>query len=344
MDIGELKQRLQEHFTDGLVTIVGSGLSVAEGIPGMGDLATHLRKEVPPRLSSESSPVWDNISAELDKGTDLENTMLTHRPDPELETLIVELTGSLMLDAEKRIIGDVVNGHRVLRFSRLLKHMLKPNTGIPVVTTNYDRLVEVAAESIGLGVDTLFVGQHLGRLDPKGSRYSLCRGLKQPKKSVHLSFCDHLVLLKPHGSLDWFRQQYEPVRCTLPLENQRLIITPGLNKFRDGYERPFDTHRERANKEIDRATRFLVLGYGFNDDDLQTHLEHQLRNGKPTVLITRSLSPKAQELLSESDAMLAISAHAEGDGAVVTTKGTSTFFAGANLWDLGIFVSEVLEP
>jgi len=86
MDLGELKQHLQEHFTDGLVTIVGSGLSVAEGIPGMRDLATHLQKEVPTRLSSESRPVWDRISAELDKGTDLETTMLTHPPDSELET------------------------------------------------------------------------------------------------------------------------------------------------------------------------------------------------------------------------------------------------------------------
>ena len=57
----------------------------------------------------------------------------------------------------------VISGERVLRFSRLLPHMLKPNAGIPVVTTNYDRLIEVAAETVGFGVDTLFVGQHVGQ-------------------------------------------------------------------------------------------------------------------------------------------------------------------------------------
>ena len=42
MHIGEIKKRLQEHFTDGLVTIVGSGLSVACGLPGMRELAVAL--------------------------------------------------------------------------------------------------------------------------------------------------------------------------------------------------------------------------------------------------------------------------------------------------------------
>lgn len=344
MDIGDLKTRIQDHFTDGLVTIVGSGLSVAEGVPGMGALADHLQANVPTRLHPTSQPAWAKISAELAKGTDLETTLLKCPPDADLEALIVSLTASLMLEAENRIISEVVNGHRTLRFSRLLKHMLKPKTGNPVITTNYDRLIEIAAESIGLGVDTLFIGQHIGRLDSKASQYSLCRGVKQHKKSVHLSYCEHLILLKPHGSLDWFLQDNEPLRCSLPLDNQKLIITPGLNKFRGGYDRPFDAHRERANREIDRATRYLVLGYGFNDDHLQTHLEHQLKKGKPTLLITHSLSPKAEQLVADSEAILAITAHATDDGAVVTTKGTKTFFAGANLWDLGVLISEVLEP
>ena len=51
MDVGKLKQRLQDHFTDGLVTVVGAGLSVAEGIPGMDALADHLQRNVPDRLT-----------------------------------------------------------------------------------------------------------------------------------------------------------------------------------------------------------------------------------------------------------------------------------------------------
>ena len=344
MDVGKLKQRLQDHFTDGLVTVVGAGLSVAEGIPGMVALANHLHRNMPDRLDADSRPLWEQIAEEFAKGTDLENTLLRHPPDPTMEAIIVELTANLILDAEMAIIEKVVSGERTLRFSRLLAHMLKPNTGIPVVTTNYDRLIEVAAEAIGLGVDTLFVGQHYGHLDSRQSQFSLCRKVTQRRKAVHLSYADHVVVLKPHGSLDWYLHNHDPIRCPLPLAHQRLIITPGLNKFRGGYDRPFDAHRERANKEIDSAARYLIVGYGFNNDHLQTHLEPQLKSGKPSVLITHSLSASAKALISECDGMIALSADATQDGTVVTTKDNSFFLPGPNWWDLGIFTSEVLEP
>ena len=344
MDVGKLKQRLQDHFTDGLATVVGTGLSVAEGVPGMWALADHLQRNVPDRLEMDSRPIWEQIAEELAKGTDLETTLLQHQPDPAMEAIIVELTAQFILDAEMAVIEEVISGRRTLRFSRLLAHMLKPNTGIPVVTTNYDRLIEISAEAIGLGVDTLFVGQHFGHLDSKQSQFSLCRKLTQRRKAVHLSYADHVVVLKPHGSLDWYLHNHDPVRCPLPLPHQRLIITPGLNKFRGGYDRPFDAHRERANKEIDGAARYLIVGYGFNDDHLQTHLEHQLKSGKPSVLITHSLSAKAKALISECDGMIALSADTTRSGTVVTIKDNAEFLPGPNWWDLGVFTSEVLEP
>ena len=40
--IDEIKRSLQRHFTPGIVVVVGSGLSCAEGLPGMGMLADQL--------------------------------------------------------------------------------------------------------------------------------------------------------------------------------------------------------------------------------------------------------------------------------------------------------------
>ena len=344
MDLDKLKQRLQAHFSDGLVTIVGCGLSMAEGIPGMGDLATHLIARVPTGLPvGKKYPLWDSIQKELKAGADLESTLLNTPPDATLESIIVNLTAELLLEAETRIIQDVVDGKRVLRFTSLLKHMLKPNTGIPVITANYDRLIEVAAEQANLGVDTLFVGGYLRKLNPRQSQASLCRGTVKKGKNIFRQYADHIVLLKPHGSLDWYRQNAEPISCTLPINNQRLIITPGLNKFRGGYDSPFDSHRERANREIDKGNRYLVVGYGFNDDHLQTHLEPQLRAGKPALILTHTLSEKAKRLVSECTGVIAVCAEGAGPGAMVLTKDESTFFPGPNIWDLKIFINEVLE-
>ena len=343
MELGTIKKYCQDHFSDGLVTIVGSGLSIAEGISGMGELAEHLLAEVPKNVENCSEANWKKISEDLEKGTDLENALLRHAPDEKLEAIIVAETGSLILADESKVLSEVLNHDRCLCFTRLLKHMLKPKSGIPIITTNYDRLIEVAVEDAGLGIDTMFTGHHLARHDPNGSRHSLCRGVSQQGRRVIRAFCDHAIVLKPHGSLDWYQKGTAPVRCTFPLEGQRLIITPGLNKFRGGYNQPFDAHRERANKEIDNASRFLVLGYGFNDDHLQTHLEPQLARGKPALLITHALTPKATELLANCSTVTAIVSDSTGDGAMIHHGGESEFFPGPNLWELGTFITEVFE-
>ena len=46
------------------------------------------------------------------------------------------------------------------------------------------------------------------------------------------------------------------------------MITPGVNKYRAGYNSPFDKHRDLANDYIKNAGRLLVVGYGFNDAHL----------------------------------------------------------------------------
>lgn len=343
MELADVKLFCQSHFSDGLVTIVGSGLSVAEGISGMGPLAKHLLMEVPARIDNGSLDNWSKISKALAKGTDLETALLNNAPTDQVEAAIVALTADLILADEAKVLGEVLNNDRCLRFTKLIKHMLKPSSGIPIITTNYDRLIEVAVESAGLGIDSLFTGHHIAKHDPLGSRHSLCRSVKQQGKTVVRAFCDHAVILKPHGSLDWFRKGNDPVRCTFAIGAPRLIITPGLNKFRGGYNQPFDAHRERANREIDNAQRFLILGYGFNDEHLQTHLEPQLMRGMPALLITHSLSPKASELIGKCPSLTAIVSDSAGVGAKVHHMGAAMFFPGANLWDLDTFVTEVFE-
>lgn len=135
-------------------------------MPGMSDLAVHLKATIPPRISETDLPLWANISSEMDS-SGLEAALLKFQPSSALEAIIVKATVELFLPAETKIFADVLLGQRTLQFSRLLRHVLKPDTGIPVVTTNYDRLIEFASEQAGLGVDTMFVGQYCGFLDEK---------------------------------------------------------------------------------------------------------------------------------------------------------------------------------
>lgn len=346
MELHELKIELQSIFGDGLVSIIGSGLSCAEGLPGMSELASHICTIVAPQVPPDDAALWSVIAkAILTDG--LENALLRHPPNGHIESLISIATAELISNRERDVITEVFNGTRTLRLTRLIGKMLKPSTGIPIITTNYDRLVEIAIEEAGLGVDTLFLGQFAGRLETKLSHLSFCRNVRLHGKRAIYSYQERALVFKPHGSLDWYLRDGSPVRYggELPGATQ-LIITPGQNKFRNGYNSPFDIHRERANHAIDSAKKFLVVGYGFSDDHLETHLTPAIKLGKPTLILTHTLSTKAARLAGEYPNVLALdhATQAGITGTRVIHRQTDQFLPGLRLWDVDSFVSEVLEP
>ena len=149
-------------------------------------------------------------------------------------------------------------------------------------------------------------------------------------------------MLKPHGSFDWYRNGTSALRSSVELDAERLIITPGLNKYKVGYSAPFDKHRELANNYINQSTRLLVVGYGFNDDHLQTHLEARIRAGTPTLILTRTASDRVQKLTKESPNCVCLAKPNGPSGMAVVTNGTRFEHPGRDLWDLGILAKELL--
>lgn len=338
MDAGEIKKLLQDHFRDGLVCIVGSGLSAAEGIPGMGPLADHLLAEVGKSATGPSKVIWDKIAADLSGKVDLESALHNNAPDDALDIIIRQETSKFLVPTERQVLVDVVTGVRTLRLSKLLPYLNKPTSGIPFITTNYDRLVEAALELNGIHVDGLFIGDLTGWFDPSTSSYRSCRGVKQVKKSVLLSHATRATVLKPHGSFDWYQGKDKAIRSPLDLDVPRLIVTPGVGKYRTGYEQPFDLHRERANKEIDKASRFLILGFGFNDAHLQTHLDPRLRHGTPALVLSRSLSASTTSLMPHCQNMITICRDPATGGAIMHYKGAQHTIR-EPIWDLEAFVT-----
>lgn len=342
----QIKKDIQGFFSEGVLTIVGSGLSCAEGIPGMGGLAKELLNEVPKFITENSKPIWDKIEASLNQNVGLEDILLKYQPDEDIEKAIQKVTSAFIRDHESRVIKEVIEDGKILRFSKLIKSLYIPNGGLPIITTNYDRLIEISCELFGIQVDNMFFGKNISKLDEYNSRMSFCKNVSPAKnRSVKLEYHKRIKIFKPHGCLSWFMFNGKPISTSYNINSNNLIITPGLNKFRAGYEQPFDIHREKANNAIDYANKFLIIGYGFNDDHLETHLIGRIKKGVPTLIITRSLSQNAMKLLGSYDNVMAVS-FAEKNGQVGTlyvNKGKQTFLNNENIWDLGILVEEVLE-
>lgn len=341
MKLDETVKFIQQHFTDGLVLVIGSGLSCAEGLPGMPQLAEHLKSSAS-ELKDEDAKRWAQIQRDLDNNQGLEAALLKYQPTPALEAWIVRQTCSLLLPKEREIITAVVRGNQILKLTTFLNKQLRPPNGLPVLTPNYDRLVEVACEMAGFHVDTTAIGQYAGTFDPNRSAMASSRGIVNRGRNPMIDHYPRAIVLKPHGSLDWFKNAQGPMRCSIEIEAERLVITPGLNKYRAGYDSPFDKHRELANEHINRCARLLVIGYGFNDDHLQHHLVSKIKAGTPTLILTRIASQAARKLAQDSPQCVCLSRPDKQPGLQIM-KGKSVLeLPKPELWDLAILTKELL--
>jgi hypothetical protein len=333
---------IQSFFSSDTVILVGSGLSCAEGLPGMWKLAVELIKKVPEEIKEESIVQWENIKSDLlnDDGlvkdnANLEATLLKYPPDEKLEVIIRKITMEFIKEEEQRVLGKVISGEHKLRFSSLIKKFRIPETGLPVICTNYDRLVEIACELEDIPVDNLFYGKYISHLDERKSQMSFCRGIEKKGKTFRRIFDKKISMYKPHGCLNWYLYNGVPINSTLDLNLERLIITPGANKYRNGYEKPFDIHRSKANAAIDMASKFMIIGYGFNDDHLETHLRQRIITGIPTLILTHGLSYNCKQIIENKENVIALSYFEEGGstGTEVIYKNKNYRLTGIHLWD-----------
>ncbi|WP_437713565.1 SIR2 family protein [Sorangium sp. So ce448] len=342
MDYNRFVRFVQEHFTDGLVLVIGSGLSAAEGIPGMPRLADHLATAAL-ELTGDDAAHWKPVAAALKSGDGLEAALLKHPPSEPLESWIARKTADLLLPKERSVIDSVVKGSHVLRLTKFLHRINRPNAGLPIVTPNYDRLVELACEIAGYHVDTTAIGQYAGVFDHERSLMAACRKAVTRGKMVMLEYHPRALVLKPHGSFDWYRSSTGAIRCSIDLDSDRLIITPGLNKYKAGYSAPFDKHRDLANDHIKRAARLLIVGYGFNDDHLQTHLVKRIQDGTPTLILTLWAGEKIEKIAAEAPNCFCISRASSVKGVAIVSKYGRFEHEGAESWDLGILAEELLS-
>jgi hypothetical protein len=342
--IDELKRHLQGFFSDGLVAMVGLGHSAGYGLPTMPTLAEALLQGMPELPEGEESEHWAKVALVLQEGGGLEQALDQVPEESAVVPRVIELTAAAIAGAEAGAIEQICAEPEIYPMARLMRQLAFSGTA-RVITPNYDRLIEIAAEIAGLLVDSGFYGAHHGSFDPQRSHEALCSGvrLRKDKRRVSVAYRPHLRLAKPHGSLDWYRGPDGAFRCPYPLSLPRLMITPGEGKFKAGYRPPFDHHIGLGNEMIDRAKALLAIGFGFNDPHLQTHLDHRIAGGMPTLILTRTLTPKALSIVEAHPAVTALERLGPEGGTRVRRAGTVEEFPEFQIWQLDDFLREVLN-
>ena len=284
----------QECISHAPVIVLGSGASAAHGVPSMPQLRTHLMTSpLPGGLGERDATVWREFLHHVET-LDLEAALTAVQLTDALMHHVVHTTWDLLAPADQRIFDQIVRDRQFLPLTPLFQHLLKStHAEIDVVTPNYDRLAEYAADAGGLCHFTGFGHGHL-RLRYQDHPLKFYQNRK-PARTVNV--------WKVHGSLDWFRDSDGitvglPIMPTRPDGMTPVIVTPGIEKYRMTHDEPFRTILAGADGALQSARSYLCIGYGFNDTHIQPKLVERCQTGPvPLVLITKQISPMAKEFL-----------------------------------------------
>ena len=262
---------------------------------GMPALAAHLKS----RLNTAAG--WEEVASQLASGLSIEQALTGAGLCPGTKALIQRETGNYVAAVDRSVRNDVLMGEKHWVGERLLKALterLPPrNPRLPVVTANYDMMIEYACAFQGIRCTSGFLGDLVRVWNWEGVQNSL----NQSRESRHGSRLMRLPiplprveLFKVHGSINRFTMANRQVECDLwmdevPAGCERVIAAPGDQK----YERYADNIHTAALgiRAQDEAMAFAVIGYGFNDPHLHKGiLERVQQQDCPLLVLTLDLA------------------------------------------------------
>lgn len=162
-----------------------------------------------------------------------------------------------------------------------------------IFTLNYDTLIEQASDNAGIELFDGFVGTNKRYFRPESYEQDLHIPVETSKGQVHPH--DRVLrLYKLHGSITWkasdtsYFNPYgvEMVNFDIAMNEDRLLIYPATNKYGDTLGMPYAELFRRFSSNVARSqSALLVVGYGFEDDHVNTIIQQALTFPSFTLVI-----------------------------------------------------------
>lgn len=324
------------------VIVLGSGASAAHGVPGMWPLGKYLRGLGPtPGWSADALREWNQFVCEIDNGTDLESALGRVRLSEEQTSLVVNGTRDFLLPYDLKAFDSVLADRRVFPLSGLYDYLFRStHRTLNVVTTNYDRIAEYAADASG---HSHFTGFEYGHLQHRARDNGLrIYSDNRPTRTV--------CVWKVHGSFDWFKDsqnQIFAIRASIqtPPGLTPLMVTPGIDKYRLTHGEPFRSIFACADRALESADGYFCVGYGFNDEHVQSKLIERCENSStPLLLITQKVSPTTKSFLGRGYCRryLALEESVDGTLAISPEHPSGINLPGEKIWQLSFFLDRIM--
>lgn len=350
---------IRDFFRDKPFVFFGTGMSCAlDHRFGMPALTEELSRRVTPDAREpEQEQQWSKVVQALQNGGGLESALdnVTHATLLQKVTVATGLFIS-MIDREYalRISKGETTWPATAFFKRLVDTLPEGDRILHVLTPNYDTLFEHSCDHVGIPYTCGFCGGLQRRIDWTAVDLSMQLPEQVPRRgrliTIH-KHRKHIRLYKVHGSLNYFFHRNTVVENNSWMWNApdfacRVIITPGLSKYQT-----LQNYRQEllqfADAAIEKANRFLFLGYGFNDAHLEAYIKRKLvAQACKGLIVTKDSSPPIESLLAEAENLWLVCKlpAADGDGTRIFNRHYNDWLRlpGKNLWDIGKFTSEIL--
>ncbi len=173
-------------------------------------------------------------------------------------------------------------------FINTVSRLVKSPSKLTVVTTNYDTLIEDAADEMGYTVMDGFTFSHRPYFDSDMFEWNLVKDIENIKTN-ELEYKKNVInLLKLHGSLTWERDDKGIRRKEKNEVNKPIMIFPSSNKYMQSYQEPYFELFTKFQELLKRPnTFFITSGFSFADNHIsQMIYQAVLHNKSLGVLIT----------------------------------------------------------
>lgn len=277
MDIDDIYKSIQDYLKDPPLVIWGSGATIGFGLPSMGDLKTELGKAL-----TTFDKTCTDLEAEL--GKDKYEADL-----PEIRRIIRNVVSTADVKAKEKLLKCADDFEGIRRLT-LFCHDPHPKV-MNVVSTNYDRILEYLWGYNGLHYTDGFEQHELAEFDEN----------KFQDKDI-------INLMKVHGSLDWFEIDHDVRKLNTDFGYDPVMIPPGKNKYRTTHNSPYRELMQKSDDAIKRASSFLVVGFGFNDEHITPLVGKKTRNGTPIVVVTKEVTSTTEKELEKAKKVIYVEA------------------------------------
>lgn len=334
--LDKVSRQAQDYYKNTPVIILGSGASAAFGMSGMWKLAKHLMANIDAHgLLESEQETWNSFCEKLRANIDLETALHDVPLSPELTGRVVSETWKLLTPEDISVFDGSLNNASFFPLGKLLKHMFRSTAKeLNIITPNYDRLAEYACEQESIHHYSGFSHGYRGH----------------SVKKDYLSCSRQVNIWKVHGSLGWFTNPNGIITSLsnineIPNGLTPLIVTPGIEKYRSTHKEPYKTIIHESDDVMDEAMTYLCIGFGFNDEHIQTKLVNRCaNNGASIIIIAYELTKATKDFIAHGSThkYLAIEAFGSNKSKIYSSLYEDPIDVDGDFWSLNGFMNLIM--